>query len=434
MEAAAAEPDPEMVAQIESLQGRIREMEAAESSAQIERDAQIQDQIKHLESISSKNLELVSSVVNLEGRIKEMGSVASKPVPDPAQAERIAELEGRIREMEAAAAEPDPEMVAQIESLQGRIREMEAAESSAQIERDAQIQDQIKHLESISSKNLELVSSVVNLEGRIKEMGSVASKPVPDPAQAERIAELEGRIKEMEAAAAEPDPEMVALVGVLQDKMSEMEDAPPPEPVPDPAQAERIAELEGRIKEMEAAAAEPDPEMVALVGVLQDRMSEMEDAPPPKPVPDPAQAERIAELLEDIKHLEATSTSNAELLRVIGKLEERIAHVESDVPSETAQKPFQATLQVESDLLSRIDSLQTKISQLESLPAENIDGGIFDQLTALQKMITSYKRNAPLDSAHIERLTELHVRVKKLRAAYKRRTGAHRTARTRPSS
>ena len=74
----------------------------------------------------------------------------------------------------------------------------------------------------------------------------------------------------------------------LQNKLTEIESAPPPEPEPkpDPQQAERIAELEAQLK------------------TLQNKLTEIESAPPPEPEPNPQQAERIAELEAQLKTLQ----------------------------------------------------------------------------------------------------------------------------------
>ena len=199
----------------------------------------------------------------------------------------------------------------------------------------------------------------------------------------------------------------------------------------------QVDALQNKIRELESAKAEPapepepDPEMLAQIDALQNKIRELESAKTESETePDPVQMRRIAQIQDQLEQMESVSARSSELLLLVRKLEERIAHVESNIPAEPDKKSFQPSLRDDSDLLTKLDTLQSRISQLESLPTENFDQSLLDQLTVLQKMITSYKRSPSLAPAQAERLAVLHGRIKKLRAAVRRRTKSRRTDKT----
>ncbi|MCE2508229.1 MAG: hypothetical protein J4G04_02865, partial [Nitrosopumilaceae archaeon] len=171
-----------------------------------------------------------------------------------------------------------------------------------------------------------------------------------------------------------------------------------------------------------------DPEMLAQVDALQSKIQELESAKAePASEPDLAQMERIAHIQDQLEQLESVSAKNSELLLLVRKLEERIAHMKSESPAEPDKKPSKSSSRSNSGLLIRLNTLQSRISQLESLPKESFDQGLLDQLAVLQKMITSYKRNLSLAPAQADKLIDLHGRIKKLRAAVRRKAKSRRT-------
>ena len=167
--------------------------------------------------------------------------------------------------------------------------------------------------------------------------------------------------------------------------------------------------------------------MLAQIDSLQNKIRELESTRiESETEQDPVQMERILQIQDQLEQMESVSTRSSELLLLVGKLEERIANVESNISAESSKESSQYPLQEDSDLLARLDILQSRVSQLESLPSESFDQSLLDQLTALQKMITSYKRNPSLASAQTERLVDLHGRIKRLRAAVRRKTKSRR--------
>ena len=168
--------------------------------------------------------------------------------------------------------------------------------------------------------------------------------------------------------------------------------------------------------------------MLAQIDALQNKIRELESTKTESETEqDPAQMERILQIQDQLEQMESVSARSSELLLLVEKLEERIANVESNISAESSKKSSQPPLQEDSDLLARLDTLQSRVSQLESLPSESFDQSLLDQLTVLQKMITSYKRNPSLAPAQAERLVDLHGRIKRLRAAVRRRAKSHRT-------
>ncbi|MXZ93218.1 MAG: hypothetical protein F4Z11_01765, partial [Cenarchaeum sp. SB0666_bin_15] len=111
---------------------------------------------------------------------------------------------------------------------------------------------------------------------------------LPNTTLLSQISEFQEKIDElipMSSSTPQPDNDLLHKITKLQNKLDDMESMPPPEP--DPGQAERIAELESHIRDLESQTTSNDT-LLAQIDMLQGKLDDMESMPPPEP--DPGQA------------------------------------------------------------------------------------------------------------------------------------------------
>jgi hypothetical protein len=293
------------------------------------------------------NPELVVQMDTLAARLAEVGdrvdvlAAAAQAAPDDPEA--VEELREALAEL-ARRPTADPESERRLEALTTAVGDVQAtvAELATRPAGDPELDERLFQL-TARLEDLERAEALDEIRSRLAELAELAERPRVDPELADRLAAAERRLEEVavddvlerldhdsrslgyriDGVVARLDElattiEQQSESGVSREAWDEAVAVLNSRLEAETAASARMAELEGRLVQIEALGAEGsapavDPQLVAALGALEQRVAQVEATANAKTKApkggDPALGKELAALQQRVAQIEAAATA-----------------------------------------------------------------------------------------------------------------------------